>query len=185
MNPRPAAWEPKCPIPSPGSRTPHPGVLVYNVRVSLHMMIVWWYWLALGLALVALEVAVSGEFYVIFFGIAAIVIGSLHLFGIAGPLWLQLLLFSVISVGSLLFFRGRLLRWMKLDAPGVDVDSLIGETAIPIDDILPGGVGRAELRGTVWSARNVTDAGLARGARCRVVRVERLMIHIEPEGAHT
>ena len=45
----------------------------------------WWHWLAVGLILVALEMAASGGFYVIFFGVAAIAIGSLHLFGLAGP----------------------------------------------------------------------------------------------------
>jgi inner membrane protein len=142
----------------------------------------WWHWLALGLILVLLEMAASGGFCVIFFGVAAIAIGALHLFDLAGPLWLQLLLFSVMSVLSLLLFRNPLLRFMKLDSPSVDVDSLVGETAIPADDIAPGGVGRAELRGTVWSARNIGSTVLARGERCRVVRVDRLMIFIESEG---
>jgi hypothetical protein len=147
------------------------------------MTMAWWQWLALGLVLVALEVAASGEFYVIFFGIAAIAIGALHLFGLDGPLWVQLLLFSAISVGSLLLFRRPLLRWMKLDSPAPDVDSLVGETAVPVEDIPPGRVGRAELRGTVWSARNTSGATLARGQRCRVLKVDRLMILIEAEGA--
>ena len=145
----------------------------------------WWIWLALGLVLVALEMAASGGFYVIFFGIAAIAIGMLHLADMAGPVWLQFLLFSVLSVGSLLLFRSPLMRWMKLDVPGRDVDSLIGETATPLEDIPAGAVGRAELRGTVWSARNTGAHTLARGARCIVLRVERLMIFIEAEGART
>jgi membrane protein implicated in regulation of membrane protease activity len=128
--------------------------------------------------------AASGGFYVIFFGIAAIAIGALHLFNVAGPVWLQLLLFSILSVGSLLIFRNPLLRMMKLDGPGGDVDSLVGDTAVPLEDIAPGAVGRAELRGSVWSARNETAAVLVRGQRCRVTRVDRLMIFIESEGAH-
>ena len=142
----------------------------------------WWHWLALGLILVALEMAASGGFYVIFFGVAAIAIGTLHLFDLAGPLWFQFLLFSVLAVGSLLLFRNPLMRLMKLDTPGDDVDSLVGETAVPAEDIGPGAVGRAELRGTVWSARNIGATPLLRGQRCRVVRVDRLMIFIESEG---
>jgi len=142
----------------------------------------WWHWLALGLILVTLEMAASGGFYVIFFGVAAIAIGGLHLFDLAGPAWFQLLLFSVLSVGSLLLFRNPLLHLLKLDTPGEDVDSLVGETAIPAEEIGPGAVGRAELRGTVWSARNVGPTPLSRGQRCRVVRVDRLMIFIESEG---
>jgi membrane protein implicated in regulation of membrane protease activity len=144
----------------------------------------WWHWLAAGLILVALEMAASGGFYVIFFGIAALVIGGLHLADLAGPLWFQFLLFSILSVGSLLFFRRPLMRWLSLDGPGQgDMDSPVGETAIPLEDIAAGGVGRAELRGTVWTARNSSPVALPRGQRCTVVRVDRLTIFLEPEGA--
>lgn len=142
---------------------------------------VWWHWLVIGLVLIALEMAASGGFYVIFFGIAALAIGTLHAFDIAGPIWFQLLLFSALSVGSLLFFRQPLLRWMKLDRPGQEVDSLVGETAVPLAAIAVGGVGRAELRGSAWSARNVDEAAVAAGQRCTVVAVDRLMIHIKAE----
>jgi hypothetical protein len=141
----------------------------------------WWHWLVIGLILVALEMAASGGFYVIFFGVSALAIAGLHALDVAGPVWVQLALFSMISVGSLLFFRGPLLRWMHLDAPGKDVDSLVGDTAFPVDDIAPGAVGRAELRGTVWSARNQDTSILSRGQRCTVVDVERLMIFIRSE----
>lgn len=144
----------------------------------------WWHWLVLGLVLILLEMAMSGGLYVVFFGVAAITIAALHLFDLAGPIWFQLLLFSLVSVGALLVFRGPLLRIMQPDSPA-DRDSPVGEIAIPLEDIPPGAVGRAELRGTVWSARNASEAQLARGERCRVVKVERLMIYLEAEGART
>jgi inner membrane protein len=142
----------------------------------------WWHWIVLGLILVALEMAASGGFYVIFFGIAAIAIGALHVLDLAGPLWVQFLLFSAISIGSLLLFRRPFMRWLNLDRPGSDVDSMIGETAVPLEDIESGAVGRAELRGTVWSARNRAAIPLRKGQRCTVVAVDRLMISLEPEG---
>jgi membrane protein implicated in regulation of membrane protease activity len=145
------------------------------------MVISWWHWLVVGLVLVLLEMAASGGFYVIFFGVAAIAIGSLHLLGITDTLWLQLLLFSLISVGSLLLFRGRLIRWLKLDQGSADVDSLAGEVGTTVEDIAPGAVGRVELRGTTWSARNATSTPIARGTRSVVMRVDRLMLIIRPE----
>lgn len=149
------------------------------------MLFTWWQWLVLGLVLILLEMAASGGFYVIFFGVAAIAIGALHLLDLAGPLWVQLLLFSVLSVGSLVAFRNPLIRWLKLDQGSPDVDTLAGEIAVPLEDIAPGEVGRVELRGTVWQARNATSAPISRGRRCAVVRVDRLMLFIEPEGART
>jgi hypothetical protein len=53
---------------------------------------------------------------------------------------------------------------------------------MPIEDIVPGAVGRAELRGSVWSARNATSIAIIRGQRCKVVRVDGLMIFLEAEG---
>jgi membrane protein implicated in regulation of membrane protease activity len=119
--------------------------------------------------------------YVIFFGIAALAIAGLHALDWAGPVWLQLVLFSSISIGSLLVFRGPLLKWMELDGPGKDVDTLVGDIAVPLEDIPAGAVGRAELRGTVWSARNQDTAAISRGQRCKVVDVDRLMIFLKPE----
>ena len=141
----------------------------------------WWHWLVIGLILVALEMAASGGFYVIFFGIAALAIAGLHVLDWAGPVWVQLVLFSSLSIVSLLFFRGPLLTWMELDGPGKDVDSFVGDIALPLEDIPAGAVGRAELRGAVWSARNQDSMTIVRGERCKVVSVDRLMIFLKPE----
>jgi membrane protein implicated in regulation of membrane protease activity len=146
------------------------------------MTIFWWHWLALGLILIALEMTVSGGFYFVFFGISAIALSVLRLLDLGEPIWAQLILFSIFAVGSLLL-RAPLIRWLKLDRRGTDVDSLVGDLAVPLEEIGPGAVGRAELRGTVWSARNRAPRAVARGERCRVVTVDQLMIFIEPEGA--
>jgi membrane protein implicated in regulation of membrane protease activity len=47
-----------------------------------------------------------------------------------------------------------------------------------MDDLAPGAVGKAELRGTTWTAQNADDRPLARGQRCRVARVEGLTLLI-------
>jgi membrane protein implicated in regulation of membrane protease activity len=141
----------------------------------------WWHWLVIGLILVALEMAASGGFYVIFFGIAALAIAGLHVLDWAGPVWFQLVLFSALSILSLVLFRSPLMRWMQFDGPGKDVDSLVGDIALPLEDIAAGAVGRAELRGAVWSARNQDATTLARGERCKVVSVDRLTIFLKPE----
>jgi len=149
------------------------------------MTVFWWYWLVLGLLLVVAEMATAGGFYIIFFGIGATVVGLLASFDLAGPLWTQLLLFSAISVGSLLLFRRRLLTWLQKEPQSPPVDALVGEIGVASEDLAPGTVGRVELRGTPWSARNTTNAVLARGARIRVVKVDGLTVDVEPEGARS
>jgi membrane protein implicated in regulation of membrane protease activity len=139
----------------------------------------WWLWLVLGLLLAGMELATPGGFYLIFFGLSALLIAVLELLGFAGPVWVQWLLFSVLSVGFLLLFRNPLLRMLRpADLP---VDQLIGDIAVAVTDIPPGQVGRAELRGSGWSARNVHTAALTQGQRCRVQNVDGLMLHIVPE----
>lgn len=147
------------------------------------MTMVWWEWLVLGLVLAGIELVTPGGFYVIFFGVAALVVGGLSLAGLSGPLWLQWLLFSTLSIATLLLFRNPLLRLLGTNTPGPNVDTMTGETALPLDTIAPGAVGRAELRGTVWQARNVGSTTLAQGQRCIVTRVDGLQISIQPEGA--
>lgn len=143
---------------------------------------VWWLWLVLGLLLAGLELLTPGGFFLIFFGTAALAIGVLAGLDLAGPIWLQWLLFSALSVVSLLFFRDPLLARMRRGtALGTAIDSLVGEVATPLEDIGPDAIGRAELRGTTWTARNGDGRPLARGQRCLVQRVDGLMLWIRAE----
>jgi inner membrane protein len=136
---------------------------------------VWWHWMVLGLVLAALELVSPGTFFIIFFGVGALAVGVLALFNLAGPVWVQWLLFSVISVAALLVFRNPLLRLMRADtAASAAVDALTNEFAVAIDDIPPGEMGRAELRGSAWSARNAGPTPIKKGQRCVVQRVEGL-----------
>jgi membrane protein implicated in regulation of membrane protease activity len=143
----------------------------------------WWHWLLLGLVLTALELATAGGFYIIFFGIAAIIVSGLVLLDIAGPLWFQLLLFSLLAIASLLFFRNPLMRRLRLSGGAPDLDTLAAETGSVIQAMAPGASGRVELRGTSWSARNVGTTPLGSGARCVVVRSERLTLLVKAEEA--
>jgi hypothetical protein len=142
----------------------------------------WWHWIAIGLVLAGLEVLTPGGFFIVFFGAGAVATGILSLAGLAGPLWTQWLLFTVLSVLSLLFFRKPLLARMRAMDGNPPVDPLVGEVATPVADIGPGVVGRAELRGSAWQARNAGAVTAVRGQRCRVTRVDGLTIDILPEG---
>jgi membrane protein implicated in regulation of membrane protease activity len=88
----------------------------------------------------------------------------------------------VFAVASLTLFRRRLLAMIATpDAPPADVARLVGEVAVLIDDLPSGTVGKAELRGTVWTVRSDASAALERGRRTRVTRVEGLTLWVRPE----
>lgn len=141
----------------------------------------WWLWLAVGLLLLLGELLTPGGFYLLFFGLAALVVGALVLLLSGMAAWLQWLLFLVIAVAALLAFRRSLLARTRVSPAGHDVDSLVGQVAVPLAPIAPGAVGKAELRGSAWSARNLTDAVLQPAQRCRVERVEGLMLMLRTE----
>jgi inner membrane protein len=140
----------------------------------------WWVWTLVGLALVGVEVVTPGGFFVIFFGLAALVVGTLVGLDAAGPDWLQWLLFSALAVGSLVLFRRRLVDRFR-DGGGQPSGNVVGEIAILVDDLPPGTVGKAELRGTSWSVRHDGSATLVRGQRCRVMRLDGLMLWVRAE----
>jgi membrane protein implicated in regulation of membrane protease activity len=141
----------------------------------------WWAWVILGLALLGLEVVTPGGFFVLFFGVGALVVGVLVVLGVGGPPWAQWLTFSVVSVASLVLFRGRLLAWFKEDRPGPQLDTLRGEVATLLEDLPPGAIGKAELRGTSWTAQNGDERHLVKGQRCRVTRVDGLTLYVRGE----
>jgi membrane protein implicated in regulation of membrane protease activity len=140
----------------------------------------WWMWLAGGLLLMVVELVTPSGFFVMFFGLGALTVGVLAKLDAAGPAWLQWLLFTALSLVYLLLFR-RKLQGRFESAPPAPVDSLVGAVAIAQERMLPGGVGRVETRGTVWTARNGTARPIEPGARCRVVRVDGLTLNIELE----
>ena len=140
----------------------------------------WWIWIVLGLVLLLGEMLTPGGFYILFFGVGAIFVGILAGFNVAGPLWFQVIVLSAISLISLWLFRQRLVLSTHPDSPE-EVDTLVGETAVVTEEIPSRGVGKAEMRGTSWSAHNISEQSLARGQRCRVERIEGLTIYVRAE----
>lgn len=141
-------------------------------------VITWWMWFVFGLLLLLAEFATPGAFFQFFFGIGAIAVGLLELFGLELPLWGQLLLYLVLSIGSLAALRKPLRMKFGEHLPETEVDSLVGQMAQALEDIAVDAIGKAELRGSAWTARNVGATAIARSQRCRVERVDGLTLHL-------
>ena len=137
-------------------------------------------WLAAGLALVVAELATPGGFVLIFFGIGALAVGTVSLLGMVSSVPMQFLLFSVLSVASLAILRSRLQSRLQTP-PSSNVDSLIGVVAINQERLSPGLIGRVEVRGTMWAARNTSAETLDPGQRARVSGVDGLTLAVIPE----
>lgn len=137
---------------------------------------VWWIWVLIAFGILALEMT-TATLHVGFFAVGALVVAGLVAFSSDIPLWAQLVIFTVVSLVAFFFIRPVLVKKLKLDQKKV-VDSLVGEQALTLEDIAVGGNGKAEMRGTTWSARNVGETALLRGQRCTVTGVDGLVIHL-------
>ena len=142
----------------------------------------WWLWVLLGFALLAGEAVTPGAFFFLFFGLGAIVVGVVAWLGLVDSAAVQWLLFSLVSLVFLFPLRGRLVRWVGSGEDAAkSVDALVGQTAVLLDDLPPGEVGKAELRGTAWSARNGDAHALRKGQRGKVMRVDGLTLWLQAE----
>ena len=139
----------------------------------------WWIWMLSGLALLALEILLPGGIIFLFFGASAMIVGALAAFGLGGPLWMQALVFSALSVISLLTMRGPILR--RMDARGLDadkIDSLVGQAVVLTEDIVPHGNGKGELRGTSWTVVNLGESTLSSGDTRTVEQVDGVKLFV-------
>ncbi len=134
----------------------------------------WWGWILLGVVLLSSELVVASEFYLVFLGVAALLTG-LSAALIEQPVWLQWLSFAALSALLLVGFRRRF--WRQIDRGSSEVhDGIVGESGILSAALAPGAQGQAELRGAVWTVRNVDDVTLEAGARVNTVELEGLVL---------
>lgn len=136
----------------------------------------WWIWTLIGFFFLALEF-VTTTLHSAFFAAGAFLVAILVAFHAGGPLWAQLLTFTIFSLATLLLIRPVVVHKLKLSKTIV-VDTMIGERAVALEDIAAAGFGKVEMRGSSWNARNVGPSALVRGQHSTVEKVEGLVLHV-------
>lgn len=141
----------------------------------------WWSWMILGAVLLGAELfAVDAQFYLVFLGVSAAIVGLAGLFGIVTPEWVQWLAFAIISL--IFFFTFRAALYNKLRSGGQGFTDSIESASIAVaEDLEPGATGRTAYRGTEWTIRNVGNVAISGGSRAKVVEVDGLTLKIEAE----
>ena len=135
----------------------------------------WWSWIILGLALLGLELALPGGFFLVFFGISGLILGSCLLIVPQIEIWVQWIIFSSVAVLLLLSFRRRLIQALSSKASH-DVDSLVNQFVEVTSDIDVGKASEVTFRGSSWKAINGGSSKLIAGTRARVVSVEGVVL---------
>ncbi|MBV9727598.1 MAG: NfeD family protein [Gammaproteobacteria bacterium] len=140
----------------------------------------WWGWIIAGAILLGAELSfVNAQFYLVFIGSAAILVGILTLLLPVAP-WLQWALFGVLAIVSMVAFRSRVYHRFNRALPRVDTGPAGGSMTLQVA-LGAGESCQAEYGGTFWTVRNESDMPIPSGSRVRIARVHNLTLLVRPE----
>ena len=138
----------------------------------------WWSWISVGLLLLVAEAFFPAGFFLFLFGVAAMIVGVLVGIGLPITFNVQLALFGILSVVLAFTMAKRLRQWFnsKADAQRSDV---VGADVVLSGSIAPGEEGNGQLWGASWKVKNIGAGPLAAGAKCKVVEVSGVTLHVQ------
>lgn len=113
------------------------------------------FWLVLLILCIGIELATMGLTTIWFAGGALVAIFAAVL---GAPIWLQAVLFIVVSLLLLYFTRPIAVKYFNKDRVKTNVESMVGRQAIVISEIDNlQGIGQVTVGGQEWSARSAAD----------------------------
>ena len=133
--------------------------------------------------LIALVVLVVGEGITVgltFIWFAVGALGGLIAAVLGAPIWVQIVVFLVLSGLSLALIRPFAARFLRTSRTATNADRVIGQTAVvtqTIDNVE--GKGQVNVSGQIWSARSEHDVVIPSGAEVRVLRIEGVKLFVE------
>jgi membrane protein implicated in regulation of membrane protease activity len=137
-----------------------------------------WTWMIVGVALLALEIAAPGAFF-LWFGLAAIAVGVLSLF-VAVPWQAQLLIFVVLATLVVLIGR-RYFSRAGDDQVSTGLNQrgqrLVG-TIVVLSEPIVDGKGRVRIDDTTW---RVIGPNMPSGTRVRVVHADGALLTVRAD----
>jgi membrane protein implicated in regulation of membrane protease activity len=140
----------------------------------------WWGWIIAGAILLGAELAfVNAQFYLVFIGSAAILVG-LAAFLLPLAHWLQWALFAVLAIASMVTFRSRVYQRFNHALPKVDTGPAGGLITLQVS-LGAGESCQAEYCGTFWTVRNDSETPIPSGSRARIARVQDLTLLVKPD----
>ena len=143
-------------------------------------------WVLLGLSLILAEFVLPG-LIAIFFGLGALAVGLLLWAGMPGDGALPFVVFSGVSIGSLLLLRGLFKSWFTGRSLGVQVtgedNDFVGHRAKVVSGFGESQIstGRIIYRGTQWEARTAAGCALEIGSQVQIVGREGSVLIIDKE----
>lgn len=137
----------------------------------------WWSWLIAGAILLAMEMFVlDAQFYLVFLGVSAAVVGLLGLAGLNLPDWAQWLAFAILALVTMVSFRQRVYRLVRCRTGEVAEPLTLGDRVTVPVRLEPSQTCRVDYRGSSWTARNVDEAAIEAGREAVIARVDGLIL---------
>jgi membrane protein implicated in regulation of membrane protease activity len=141
----------------------------------------WWAWLILGAVLFGAEmIAIDAQFFLVFLGLSAALVGLAGMLGLVMPEWAQWLVFAALSLVSMFTFRRSFYEKIRGDVAGFR-EGVAGESLIILQDLAPGSEARAGFRGADWTVVNAGSTNIPGGTRARILRSEGLTLYISAD----
>lgn len=141
----------------------------------------WWAWMIIGAVLFGAELfAIDAQFYLVFLGLSAAVVGLLSLFGLGMPEWVEWLVFSALALTSMFTFRRSLYEKIHGNVPGFRA-GVTGNFIDVLADLDAGQSTRASFRGSNWTVVNDGRDRIAAGQRALIVRNEGLTLYVRTD----
>ena len=127
-------------------------------------------WVALLIVFAAVEL-ITPQLVCIWFAIGSL--GALIATALKAQIWLQLLIFLVISAIMIIVSRPLYRKFIKTKLVPTNSDRVIGETAVvteSIDNIQA--KGSVKVQGQLWTARSENGEVIPEGSQVTVIRIE-------------
>jgi membrane protein implicated in regulation of membrane protease activity len=138
----------------------------------------WWSWIVVGVLLFGAELFfVDAQFYLVFIGTAALIVGGLELGGMSLPNWQQWLMFAAFSLIAMFTFRQRLYYFLRPPTPDIPIGPA-GDSVTVSVTLEPGASCRIEYRGSHWDARNDGEQTIVAGTQAKILRVDGLTLKV-------
>jgi membrane protein implicated in regulation of membrane protease activity len=143
--------------------------------------VTWWGWIIGGAILLGAELAfVDAQFYLVFIGTAAIIVGIGTAATPSFAAWAQWAVFAILTIVSMVAFRGRIYARLRGHAPQVRNGPLDEVLTLP-SALAPGQSCQVEHAGTFWTVRNGGKEAMPSGARARIIGVQGLILVVQPD----
>lgn len=138
------------------------------------------FWLIVVAVMLIIEIFTMG-LTTIWFSLGAVAAAVAA--GLGAPLWVQILLFSIVSVVIMLLVRPFAMKVINVGRTKTNIDEVVGEQAIVIENIdNRKEQGKVKFRGVEWMARSVDGSMIAVDEMVTVEAVSGVKLLVKKQG---